>query len=129
MEDYKQIISNAKPGEIIPIVKQIEIHDPVDFFARLSDYGRSVNSCLFESKEYLAGTSALSFGTARPSLYLTGTGNRFLIQALSRTGRRMLRYLVAHQERFAFCEEVSIGDEAIRERSAAAITSWTSRPG
>ena len=75
----------TKPGEIIPVVKQMDIDDPVDFFAKLSDYGRSANCCLLESREYLAGTAALSFGTARPSLYLTGTGDQFTIQALGRT--------------------------------------------
>ena len=40
MEDYKQIIENAKPGEIIPIVKRIEMADPMDFFAKISDYGQ-----------------------------------------------------------------------------------------
>jgi len=113
MEDYRQIICNTKPGEIIPIVKQIAIDDPVDFFAKLSDYGRSVHSCLFESREYLAGTAALSFGTAKPSLYLTGTADQFTIQALGRTGKRMLRYLASQKERFSFCDQVSFGDDAI----------------
>jgi anthranilate synthase component 1 len=113
MEQYRQILSSAKPGQIIPIVREIDVEDPVDFFAKLSDYGRSVHSCLLESREYLAGTSALSFGTARPSLYLTGTGRDFRIQALSATGRRMLRYLASHRERFAFCEQVAFDEEAI----------------
>ncbi len=116
MEHYRQILSNARPGQIIPIVREIDVEDPVDFFAKLSDYGRSVHSCLLESREYLAGTSALSFGTARPSLYLTGTGRDFRIQALSRTGRRMLRYLASHRERFAFCEQVSFDEEVISGR-------------
>ncbi|MHC4575038.1 MAG: hypothetical protein ACYTEQ_13590, partial [Planctomycetota bacterium] len=73
MEDYRQIILNAKPGQIVPIVKQIDMDEPVDFFAKLSDYGRATNCCLFESKEHLAGYTELSFGTARPALYLTGT--------------------------------------------------------
>ena len=113
MEDYRAIISSAKAGQIVPIVRQIEIDDPVDFFAKLSDYGRSAHNCLFESKEYLAGTAALSFGTARPSLYLTGTGDQFLIQALGRTGKRMLRYLASQPDRFGFCEQISFDDEAI----------------
>ena len=74
MDDYKQIIENAKPGEIIPIVKRIEMADPMDFFAKISDYGRVKNCCLLESKEYIRGSSALSFGTAKPALYLTGKG-------------------------------------------------------
>jgi anthranilate synthase component 1 len=113
MEDYKQIINNAKPGQIIPIVRQIEMADPMDFFAKVSDYGRAKNCCLLESKEYLAGTAALSFGTARPALYLTGTGQDFVIKALSKTGRRMLSYLAEQKERFDFCESVNFSDEQI----------------
>ncbi len=89
--------------------------DPMDFFARLSDYGRAENCCLFESREYLAGTGALSFGTARPALYLAGTGLNFTIKALSGPGRRMLKYL-AEAERFDFCESVDFTETAITGR-------------
>jgi anthranilate synthase component 1 len=106
MDDYKQIILDAGPGQIVPIVKRIDIDNPVDFFARLSSYGRAENCCLFESREYMAGSGALSFGTAKPALYLTGSGVEFTIRALSKTGRRMLEYLSADKERFAFCESV-----------------------
>ena len=54
MDDYKQIIKNAKPGEIMPIIREIDIEDPIDFFAKISDYGRAKNCCLLESSEYLA---------------------------------------------------------------------------
>ncbi len=113
MEDYKSIINSAKPGEIVPIVKQIPMDDPMDFFAKISDYGRAKNSCFFESREYLAGTAALSFGTAKPALYLSGTGQDFVIRALNKTGKRMLRYLASGEERFSFCESVDFGDEQI----------------
>jgi anthranilate synthase component 1 len=116
MEDYRQIIENAEPGQIVPIVKRIDVSDPLEFFAKLSDYGRARNCCLLESREYLAGTRALSFGTARPALYLTGTGSEFTIKALSKPGRRMLNYLATHQEQFAFCESVEFGPEAITGR-------------
>ena len=33
MDDYREIILGAKPGEIIPIVKEIDIEETVDFFA------------------------------------------------------------------------------------------------
>jgi anthranilate synthase component 1 len=88
----------------------------VDFFAKLSDYGRAKNCCLFESREYLAGSSALAFGTARPALYLSGTGREFTIKALSNTGRRMISYLANDKKRFAFCERVEFGREAITGR-------------
>jgi len=114
MDDYRQIILDAEPGQIVPLVKEIEMGEPVDFFAKLSDYGRSENCCLFESREYLAGSEALSFGTARPALYLTGTGADFTIKALSNTGRRMIAYLSANSEqRFGFCESVEFAAEAI----------------
>ena len=112
MEDYRQIILGAKPGQIIPIVKQIDMDEPVDFFARLSDYGRAKHCALFEASDYLA-ENALSFGTARPALYLTGTGVDFAIKALSKTGRRMIEFLSADKDRFAFCESVEFGPEAI----------------
>ena len=113
MEDYRQIILNAKPGEIIPIVKRIEMADPMDFFAKISDYGRSKHCCLLESREYLAGSSALSFGTAKPALYLTGTGKDFEIRAHSKTGRRMISYLTGKAEQFGFCERVDFHPERI----------------
>ncbi len=113
MEDYKKIIGKARPGEIVPIVKEIDMGCPVDFFAKVSDYGRKKDCCFFESKEYLAGASALSFGTGRPALYITGTGVDFSIKALSKTGVRMLKYLAADKKKFAFCESVKFGKDVI----------------
>jgi anthranilate synthase component 1 len=114
MDDYRQIIQNAKPGEIIPIVKRIEMKDPMDFFAKISDYGRAKNCCLLESREYLAGSSALSFGTSRPALYLTGTGREFEIRALTKTGKRMITFLTANAERFGFCDKVDFDSQRIK---------------
>ena len=34
MEDYRQIIENAEPGQIVPIVKQIDMGDPLEYFAK-----------------------------------------------------------------------------------------------
>ncbi|MHC4125497.1 MAG: anthranilate synthase component 1 [Planctomycetota bacterium] len=114
MDDYRQIINSAKPGQIVPIVKEIDTGDPVDFFAKLSDYGRAENCCLFESREYLTDGGALTFGTAKPALYLTGTGNDFTIQALTETGKRMIEYLSSDgQKRFAFCQSVEFDPEKI----------------
>ena len=113
MDDYRQIILGAEPGQIVPIVKRIDMSEPVDFFAKVSDYGRAKNCCLFESREHLAGYTALSFGTSRPALYLTGTGTDFSIRALSGTGRRMIEYLSAKKSHFDFCESVEFNAEKI----------------
>ena len=116
MEDYRPIIHNARPGQIVPIVKRIDMTEPVDFFAKLSDYGRTRNCCLFESREHLKGFTELSFGTAKPALYLTGTGADFTIKALGKTGRRMIAYLSAQESRFDFCESVEFTAETITGR-------------
>jgi len=113
MDDYKQKILSAKPGQIVPVVKQIDMDEPVDFFAKLSNYGRAENCCLFESKEYMAGTGALSFGTSKPALYLAGTGSDFTIKALSNTGERMIEYLSGERKRFDFCESISFDPKVI----------------
>jgi len=116
MDDYRGIIANAKAGQIVPVVKEIDIVEPVDFFAKLSDYGRSKNCALLEASDYLA-ENALSFGTARPALYLTGTGADFTIKALSNTGRRIIEYLsTKRKKRFGFCESVEFSSEAITGR-------------
>jgi len=112
MEDYREIIESAKAGQIVPVVKEIEIDHPVDFFAKMTDYGRAKNCALFEATDYLA-ENALSFGTASPALYITGTGRNFSIEALSKTGHRMLQYLAGKKERFAFCESVEFNPESI----------------
>jgi len=113
MDDYRQIILGAEPGQIVPIVKRIEMTEPVDFFAKVSDYGRAKNCCLFESREHLPGYTALSFGTSKPALYVTGTGVDFSIKALSMTGRRMIEYLSTKESHFDFCESVEFDTETI----------------
>ncbi|UCF15315.1 MAG: hypothetical protein JSW59_18065, partial [Phycisphaerales bacterium] len=113
MEDYRQIILGAEPGQIVPIVKRIEMTEPVDFFAKVSDYGRAKNCCLFESREHLAGYTTLSFGTSKPALYVTGTGADFSIKALSKTGRRMIKYLSETESHFDFCESLEFDAETI----------------
>jgi anthranilate synthase component 1 len=119
MDEFTDMLNEAKPGEMIPVVREMEIGDPVDFFARLSDYGRVKDCALLEAKDYLA-ENALSFGTARPALYLTGKGREFTIKALTSTGRRMVKYFGGPaRERFAFCESVNFGEDTITGRIAA----------
>jgi len=115
MREYEKRIHRARPGQIVPMVREIDITCPVEFFARLSDYGRKRHCCLLESRDYLTEGDAgeLTFGTADPALYLTGRGDRFRIDALTPTGRRMLAYLAEHRQRFAFCQTVEFAPECI----------------
>lgn len=108
-------IQQAQTGEIVPLVREIPMACPVDFFARLSDYGRTVHSCLFESRDQRADSDAgeLTFGTARPALYLTGRGADFRIEALTEIGCRMIRFLAARPERFPRCSRFRISENRI----------------
>ncbi|MBL7215921.1 MAG: anthranilate synthase component 1 [Phycisphaerae bacterium] len=115
MNDYKHRIQTARPGQIIPMVQELDLTCPVEFFAKLSDYGRNRHCCLLESRDHLSegGGGELTFGTANPALHLTGTGNCFAIGALSNTGKRILKYLAEHRERFAFCKSVDFTEDHI----------------
>ena len=115
MNDYREKILGAQAGEIIPVVRDIEMDCPVEFFAKLSDYGRKKHSCLFESRDYLSENAGgeLTFGTADPALYVSGKGLDFTIEALSVVGRRMVGYLAGDEERFDFCESVEFSDDKI----------------
>ena len=115
MTDYKTRIEQAKPGQIIPMVREIELSCPVEFFARLSDYGRARHCCLLESRDYLseAKGNELTFGTADPALYLTSREDRFEIRALSPVGSRMIQYLAQRPDRFHFCRTIQFTPETI----------------
>ncbi|MCI0499363.1 MAG: anthranilate synthase component 1 [Planctomycetales bacterium] len=118
MNEYKRRIEQARPGQIIPMVRDIDITCPVEFFAKLSDYGRNRHCCLLESRDYLTqcDASELTFGTANPALYLTGTGSHFVVKALTDTGRRMIQYLSEQPKRFAFCQSVQFAADTIEGR-------------
>jgi anthranilate synthase component 1 len=115
MSDYQTRIKQAKPGQIIPMVREIEMACPVEFFSRLSDYGRAEHCCLLESRDYLseAKGNELTFGTADPALYLTGKVDQFEIHALNSTGRRIIQHLAEHRERFSFCRTIKFTDGLI----------------
>ncbi|MEN6306332.1 MAG: anthranilate synthase component 1 [Anaerohalosphaeraceae bacterium] len=115
MNELQKRIQQARPGQIIPIVREIDIRCPVEYFARLTDYGRRKHSCLFESRDYLSGSGAgeLTFATAQPALYLTGKGTQFRIEALTPAGRRILRYLASNPRRFSFCDLISFEQDRI----------------
>ncbi|MHB0946996.1 MAG: anthranilate synthase component 1 [Sedimentisphaerales bacterium] len=119
MTELNKKINEAKTGQIVPLVRKIDIAEPVEFFAKLSDYGRKQHCCLLESKDHLAGGSGdeLTFGTANPALYVSGKGDEFQIVALSNVGKRMLKYFAtAARDRFSFCEKINFGDARITGR-------------
>lgn len=115
MNALYQRIYQANVGQIVPLVQEIDITCPVDFFARLSDYGRKQHCFLLESKDYLTDGDGgeLTFGAANPALYLTGQGNAFQITALTPIGLRIIDYLRQRPERFAFCQTLNFQSDKI----------------
>ncbi|MHC4927643.1 MAG: anthranilate synthase component 1 [Planctomycetota bacterium] len=115
MNEYLKRIQNAQAGQIIPMVQEIDLTCPVEFFAKLSDYGRNRHCCLLESRDHLSEGAGgeLTFGTANPALHLSGTANRFDIVALSKTGKRMIAYLSENRQRFDFCKRVDFSEDRI----------------
>ena len=116
MKDLISKINDAEIGQIVPLVSEIDIDEPVDYFAKLSDYGRKTNCCLFESRDHLTECTGgeLTFATADPALYLCGTAGEFSIQALNDTGKRMLKFFAQQcPQRFGFCETIDFGEDKI----------------
>ena len=89
-------VKQAKIGSIVPVYKEInEEINALDYFAKLSDYGRKKNSMLFEY-------DGKSFGSANPCLVLMGKGIDFEIMALNNTGKRLLNFI---KKDFGFCDK------------------------
>jgi len=100
-----EAVKSAKLGIIVPVVKTIDrAIDVVEYFSRLSDYGRKKDSLLLESADHIEKFGELSIGTASPCLRLTGRGEKFEIIALNELGRRILRFIGSG---FDFCDKVT----------------------
>ncbi len=106
-------MKGAGAGSIVPVYKAIDIEmDAVEYFARLSDYGRKQNSILLESSEFVRKYGEQSIGSANPCLKVLGRGAGFEISALNALGRRFLQALHAGND-FGFCENVKYRRDSI----------------
>ena len=99
-------------GSVVPIVETLPFAiNPVEYFAKLSDYGRKKNSLLFESASIVPKYGERSLGTSDPCLKIIGKGESFEIIALNETGIRFLKFF---KNDFDFCDEVEYSKEFIR---------------
>ncbi len=81
---FKNLLRQVKIGSIVPIYKTLDkAIEPVEFFAKLSDYGRKPNCVFLESAAVVAKYGENSIGSAEPCLKLSGKGNKFSIVALT----------------------------------------------
>ena len=111
MENFLEEIKKAKIGSIVPVFKVVEpIKDSVEYFAKLSNYGRKKHSLLFESADIVAKYGELSLGSASPCLRLAGFKEDFEIKALSSLGREFLKFI---KKDLSFCSKLRYGKDNI----------------
>ena len=75
----------------------------MEYFAKLSNYGRKKNSLLIEHGHK-------TIGSANPCLVVSGKGNYFEIKALNDVGKRFLQFI---KKDFGFCDKTVYGRDKI----------------
>src|SRR3989338_8992627 len=104
MHPAYNLIKNPKIGSIVPVVEVLPYAlQPVEYFAKLSDYGNKKHSILFESADIVPKYGEKSLGSADPCLKVIGQKEHFEIIALNDLGVRFIRFL---KNDFNFCDEV-----------------------
>ncbi|MFH1431933.1 MAG: anthranilate synthase component 1 [archaeon] len=104
-------IKNVKLGQIVPIYKKTKgLGCPVEFFAKLSDYGRNPHCLLLESASVSAKYAQFSMGTAAPCLKISGRGDDFEIIALNSLGER---FLLSIKDDLSFSDSLKYGKDRI----------------
>ncbi|MFH1588526.1 MAG: anthranilate synthase component 1 [Candidatus Diapherotrites archaeon] len=109
--DSIELIRQAKIGTIVPVIKKLrKSYGPVDYFAKLSDYGSKKNSILLESAEVIPKYGEQSIGSSDPCINLKGKGKDFEITALNELGKKFIKSL---EGKFDFCDSIHYKKEKI----------------
>ena len=112
--NVRKHIADAKTGSLVPIVETLPCAiEPVDYFAKLSDYGINKNCVMFESASIVPKYGERSIGSASPCLKVTGRNENFEIKALNELGQRFLELL---KNDFDFCNEAEYRKNKISGR-------------
>ena len=99
-----QLYKNLDIGSVVPIVETLPFAiNPVEYFAKLSDYGSKKNSLLLESASIVPKYGERSLGTSDPCLRIIGKEEFFEIAALNKTGVKFIEFL---KNDFDFCDEI-----------------------
>src|SRR3989338_8997970 len=95
----------SKAGTFISIVETLPYAiDPVEYFAKLSDFGRNKDCIMLESANIVPKYGERSVGSASPCLKIIGKRENFEINSLNETGKRFIEALDGD---FDFCEEIT----------------------
>jgi anthranilate synthase component I len=112
LEEYLDKIKKAKLGQIIPVYKVIDGPiNSIEFFAKLSDYGRKKHSLLLESADIVAKYGELSLGSISPCLKLTGSKEDFEIKALNPLGKKILKLI---KKDLDFCDKLTLKQDILK---------------
>ena len=104
-------LKNADVGTIVPIVETLPYAlDPVEFFSKLTDYGRKKNSILLESADIITKYGERNLGSADPCLIVKGKDEDFEITALNGLGKKFIALLKGD---FDFCDKISYKKDKI----------------
>jgi len=100
-----------KPGTIRPFYRSFDYTgDAIDFFAKLSDYGKKKDCILLESADIIKKYGEKSIGSSDPCLKVKGREEDFEITALNELGQRFLKFI--HRD-LAFADELKISRKKI----------------
>ena len=112
MEQFKDLIEKAKPNTIIPVFKVVEApENAIEYFSKLSNYGRKPNSILLESADVIAKYGELSLGSANPCLVVSGNKEEFEIKALNAQGEKVIKSLKGDLK---FCDKAVFKKNSIK---------------
>ena len=95
-------------GKITPVVEKIRMQiDALEYFAKLSDYGRKRNCILLESADKIKKYGEKSIVCVDPCLNVRGIGEKFEITALNETGKKFMKHI---RDDLDFCDSVKVAD-------------------
>ena len=111
MEEFFEKIKKAKLGQLVPVYKIVDApKDQIDYFAKLSDYGKKKHCLLFESADIVEKYGETSICTAQPCLRIAGFKEEFEIKALNNQGKQLLKFM---KKDFKFCDKATYKKDAI----------------
>ena len=103
-EYFRNLLKQVKIGSIIPLYKEIkQAVNPVELFAKLSDYGKKPDSIFLESAANISKYGVMSVGSADPCLKVSGKKKSFSIIALNSLGEKILKFI---KDDFKFCDKL-----------------------
>ncbi len=104
-------VKSAAAGRLVPVYGERPLdHDALEFFKKISSYGRKKHSILLESTDIISKYGEKSIGSANPCLNIRGRDASFTINALNDLGRRFLHHL---HEDLTFCDDLSVTEDRI----------------